>query len=395
MAERERDQMGAPAGWTIPVFCVPWSGTFDHRVRRPALSSHRPHRTLGLHHALIALALIAALSGFTAGQDKSPAAKPVPEPAAAKVADPMASFARMMPGMWRRTVLSGTSTFDSWHWGPGRHSMRVMTDGLDAAGRPWRELQVLYWHPGRKQVCLLSLHPDVPGIGPGVGEGTIRFEGETAVAAYDLYQRRGRRKMGLRWAFDGPDKYHATLLEATGTAGFKPLVEWDYVRVKTRPRGAEAAPKPSEHLKVLEPLLGRTWEAKGDGAAGDAFQIRSTFEWVPYADYVYARVLAPGKDGGLPHLLDAYLYHHTGTGALRCLALSERGGVYEVDLTVLDAGALQLDLKGYEDDRGVPHVVRFDFERDWTLRHRVWSLKGPEHTLLLDVHHKQLEPKRD
>ncbi|MFO0893263.1 MAG: hypothetical protein U0790_29510, partial [Isosphaeraceae bacterium] len=281
---------------------------------------------LRLRHALIALSVIVAPSGFAVGQDTNPADE---------VADPMAGFARMMPGAWRRMAASGTSMFDTWHWGPGRHSLRVTTEGLDAAGRPWRELLVVYWHPGRKQVCLLSLHPDVPGIGPGVGEGTIRLEGEAADAVIDLHQRRGLRKMALRWAFDGPDKYRATLLEAAGGGGFEPLVEWDIIRVEARPRDAgAAAPKSSERLKALEPLLGRTWKARGDGDAGDAFPIRSTFEWVPYADYVHARVVSPGKDGEPPRLLDAYLYRHAGTGALRCLALSDRGRVYEGELTV-------------------------------------------------------------
>ena len=154
----------------------------------------------------------------------------------------------------------------------------------------------------------------------------------------------------------------------------------DHVRSKPpatpRPRTVEGA-KPSERLKALEPLLGHTWEAKGEWAAGDAFHIQSTFEWVPLADAIYVARACAGQ-GRRAHLLDAYVYHHTGANVLRCLALSNRGGVYEGDLTVLDGGALQLDLKGYEGDRVVPHVVRFDFEKDGTLRHRVWSLKGTE-----------------
>ncbi len=69
--------------------------------------------------------------------------------------------------------------------------------------------------------------------------------------------------------------------------------------------------------------------------------------------------------------------------------------MYEGDLTVLEGGALQFDLKSYEGDQVVPHVVRFDFEKDGTLRDRVWSLKGTERTVMLDVHHKKLEPKKD
>lgn len=337
-----------------------------------------------LHRTFIVLSLIVALSACAAQQGKSTDAKPERE-----VATPMASFARMVPGEWRVTAQSGTSMFDTWHWGPGKHSMRVMTDGSDAVGNPWRELQVVYWHPGRKEVRLLGLSP----FQRGVMEGSIKLEGETADAVFDLYQTGVHRKMGLRWVFDGPDKYRETLSEATGPAGLTPLAEWEFVRSKTltamRPPTTEEAPKSSEHLKALASLLGHTWEAKGDRATGDASPIRSTFEWVPYADGIYARTFALTKDGEPIHLLDAYFYHHTGTGALRCLALSNRGGVYEGDLTVLDGGALQLDLKGYAGDQVVPYVVRFDFEQDGTLRHRIWSLEGTERTLRLDVHHRK------
>jgi hypothetical protein len=347
------------------------------------------------HQFFVALSLIAALSACTAGQDKSPDTKPVPERAPAK--DPMASFARLVSGEWRLTSQSGKSMFHTWHWGPGKHSIRRMTDGSGASGEPWRALMVMYWHPSRKQVRLLGVEP----VARGVAEGTINFEGDTADGVFDLYQTGGRRKMGLRWAFDGPDKYHDTLLEATGPDGLKPLVEFDHVRSEPpatpRPRTVEGAPKPSERLKALEPLLGSTWEAKGQWAAGDAFHVRTTFEWVPLADASYARVLAPSKEGETSHVLDTYVYHHTGANVLRCLALSNRGGVYEGDLTVLDgggSGALQLDLKGYEGDRVVSHVVRFDFENDGSLRHRVWFLKGTERTLMLDVPHKSLSERR-
>src|SRR3954452_17168974 len=128
----------------------------------------------------------------------------------------------------------------------------------------------------------------------------------------------------------------------------------------------------------------------GDWANGNALQIQTTFEWVPYADGIYALVVSPSKDGEPRHLLDVYLYHHTGANALRCLALSDGGGVYEGDITVLDGGALQLDLKGFEGDGVVRHVVRFDFEQDGTLRHRVWSLRDTGRTPMLDVHQKKV-----
>jgi hypothetical protein len=316
----------------------------------------------------------------------------------AKVADAMASFARMLPGEWRVKFPSGTNQFDTWKWGPGQHSMRMMTDGSDAVGNRWCALEVVYWHPGRKQARLLGIHPDVPGVGRGVSEGTFKFEGETAEAIIDLYQPRGRRNIARRWVFDGLDRYHATLLEATGRDRYVPLTEWDYARSKTptpaRPRTALETSKPSERLKALEPLLGRTWEAKGNWATGDALHAQTTFEWVPLLDAIYASVVAPSKDGKPTHVLDAYFYHHLGVNRLRCLALSNRGGVYEGDLTVL-SGGLQLDLKGYEGDRVIAQVVQFEFEKGGTLRNRVWNVNGAERSLMLDIHQRKLTPKKD
>ncbi|PCC73459.1 Putative transposase [Nannocystis exedens] len=54
----------------------------------------------------------------------------------------MASFARRVPGEWRLAYQNGTSQFDTWHWGPGKYSLRVLTGGTATAGEPWRELQL-------------------------------------------------------------------------------------------------------------------------------------------------------------------------------------------------------------------------------------------------------------
>jgi hypothetical protein len=337
---------------------------------------------------LIALSSILAGFAVDAGSDASWRA-PVQKPATAEVADPMASFARMLPGEWRVTYLSGKSSIETWHWGPGRRSLRVVTSGSDAAGNPMRGVQVVYWHPGRKQVCTLGLE--------GAQEGTIRLEGERADAVLYLHQNGGLRKLGLRWDFDGPDKYHEQLLEQIGPGEPKTTNAFDYVRSKSLtaplPRTAAEAPKLSKRLKPFEPLFGHTWETKGDSATVDA-HIQSTCEWVWYTDGVYARTVAPSKDGEPVHVLDAYLYHPAGTDTLRCLALSSSGGVFEGDVTVID-GAVQLDLKGYEGERVVPYVVRLDFAEDGTLRERVWSLAGRERELIRDVHHARLEPKQD
>ena len=357
----------------------------------PALSAALKHDDAAVRSgAALTISKIGPEAAAAQGGSQDANLAQEPAPPSRQGRQPNGEFWRMVSGEWRTTALAGTSTFDTWHWGPGQHSMRVMTDGSGAAGEPWRELQVFYWHPGRKQVCLLGLSP----FARGVSDGTIKFEGETADGVFDLYQTGATprlRKMGLHWAFDGPDKYHDILLEATGPDGLKPMNEWDHIRSKAptakRQRTGEEAPKPSGRLKALESLLGHTWNAKGNWGNGDAFHIESTFEWIPLANAIYARSFALRGNGEPTHVLDAYFYHHTGTDRLHCLALSNLGGVYEGDLTVLDGGALQLDLKGYEGERVVPYVVRFDFEKDGTLHHRIWSLAGAERTPMLDVHH--------
>lgn len=329
------------------------------------------------HHTIFALPLLVTLFACIAEQDESPAA------------DPLASFERMVSGEWRMTVESGTSQYSTWDWGPGRHSMRMQTAGSGAAGEPWRALRVVYWHPGRKQICLLGLSP----FRRGVSEGTMRFEGEAADAVFDLYQTGGRREMRWSWAFDGPDRYHEVLLESTGGAGFTPLGEWEFVRSATLtvppPRATEEAPAPSRFLEVLLPLVGHTWEARGERPSGDAFHIQSTFEWVPHADFIQARSFELTGDDRPSHLFDLYLYHHTGDDVLRCLALSRRGGVFEGDVTGLEGGALQFELSESRGDRTTPYRVRLEFEGERVLRQRVWSVAGGESRLLLDVDHER------
>ena len=76
-------------------------------------------------------------------------ARPI-EPAA--VSDPMAGFGRLVAGPWRL----GTLQTNTWRWGPGRHSVREHTVGLDGEGNPWRELVIHYWRPDRETIHLLS-----------------------------------------------------------------------------------------------------------------------------------------------------------------------------------------------------------------------------------------------
>ncbi len=311
------------------------------------------------------------------------------EPAA--VPEPMAGFARMEAGEWRLGTVHATT----WRWGPGRHSILAHRVGSDGDGNPWRELVIYYWRPDRRKIHLLSFHPDIPGIGRGVGEGTFEFDGETAAASIGLHQPRAHRTLATRWTFDGPDKYREVLLEDSGL-GLAPLAEWDYVRFMEQRASPVPAPgqvpTPSRNIRAFVPFLGQ-WESREDGGA---ILVLSDFEWMEYLDVVALRVAGSSESDKPGHLLDAYFYHHVGTNELRCLALSASGGVYEGGVTMLEDRDLELDLTRHEGETSDRRLVRFDFESDGTLRTREWAVDGDDHALVFDaIHHRTPGPQED
>ena len=303
----------------------------------------------------------------------------------------LAHFATMSTGEWRVTAASGTSMYHTWKWGPGNHSIRRFTDGKGADGKSWREVVVYYWHPERKQICLLGFSPYANGL----SDGTIKFNGKTAEVFADLYQTGTLRKMRLNWTFNGPDKYQEKLSEAVGDNDFQTLVEFEHVRNKKaferQPAiedGAELDSKFPEHLQPLAPFVGTVWRSTGRWM-GNAFDIQTTFELIPLVNVLYLRVTTPGENGDSTQLLDGYIYRHTGSNVVRCLALSKDGGLYEGDVSAKENSAIQIDLKGFNEKGTQRHLVRFDLHEDGTIRQRVWNQIEAENELVLDCQHKQ------
>jgi hypothetical protein len=346
-----------------------------------------PRRILMAVFLFVFSVLIAGNPVTVVGQDSKQIEVPV-----AKVIDtPMASFAKMLPGEWKVTAASGTSMYHTWHWGPGNHSIRRFTDGKGADGKNWREVNVYYWHPDRKQICLLGFSP----FANGLSEGTITFDGESAEAVVDLHQIGSRRKMGLHWKFEGPDKYREKLLEKVGDKGFQTLVEFDHLRSRTAfekepiiPDGTELDSRFPEHLKPLEPLLGKAWQSTGKWL-GKTVDIQTTIEWIPLADMMYLSVKKTGVNGESTHLLDGYLYRHTGTKALRCLALANDGRVCEGEITVAVDGGVQIDLKCYDKKSIQRQITRIDFQNDGTMQQRLWNQNEVGKELILELTHER------
>jgi len=127
------------------------------------------------------------------------------------------------------------------NWGPGKHSIRRMTDGSGGGRRgPWREVQVFYLAP-RSQA------------GPGAGgepfsqeayrRARSRSTGRTQKATSTSTRPADFRKMGLRWAFDGPrqvPRYAAG--SEPDPADSSPSSSFDQIRSK--PPAKNTAPPP-------------------------------------------------------------------------------------------------------------------------------------------------------
>jgi hypothetical protein len=305
------------------------------------------------------------------------------------VVNPMLPFEMMIGGRWKMTAQSGTSMFDTWHWGPGRRSLRVMTDGQSADGRPWRSVSVYYWHPGLTEIRTLGLQP----VFRGINEGSITFDGQRAEGFSQLHQTGGTREMGLRWTFEGKDKYRDELLE-NGPEGYYVMNKWERFRVGVADAAgggvsegkdartalgagegvldarAGATPGLSALMEPFGTLLGRrrerTWEFAAVGQHAGAPRSRTTFEYVPYADAIYGRVDEISTSGAASHSMDVYLYHHTSARVLRCLAVGVDGRgeavVYEGVVKKGDGEDLVLELRssGAEGDKRIHMRVEFD-----------------------------------
>lgn len=355
--------------------------------------------------SLCAATIFAAIFGCSARQESDMVAPPPSAPAPTLAANPLASFERMVNGRWKMTALAGTDTFDTWHWGPGKRSIRKVTAGTAPSGEPWHAISVFYWHPGRKEVRTLSVSPTFRGV----AEGTFTFDGEKANGLVDMHQTIGHRVFGRRWTFEGPDAYHDELLDKV-PEGFSLQNEWRRFRVEAASekelaaeRALVAASKPSEFLKPIERLLGHTWETRAAPEVAAQLPVgtphtRTTFEYVPDADAIYGRVETPGSDGTPSRTMDVYLYHHTGAGVLRCLALASsddgEGIVYEGDITPGDDGrSLRFGLRAHRSSGVSTIEARIDFEPLGGARVRAWSTEGKERTLIFD--HVQSQAKKE
>jgi hypothetical protein len=127
------------------------------------------------------------------------------------------------------------------------------------------------------------------------------------------------------------------------------------------------SPRPTEQLKPLEASFDRALESDGADADGDAGRIRTTWEWIPYADALYVRIEVTNGDHERAHLLDAYLLfdcHDLVVGVLRCLALPSDGNVDKGDAIAIGDSTLNMELLGCAGEDAASHDVQLDLAED-------------------------------
>lgn len=306
-------------------------------------------------------------------------------------------FTKLMGGEWRLTLLSGHTMFERWQWGPGRRSVISQTHGADGGGRPWRSMQIIYWHPQKKNLRMFRLSPDIPGLGRGVAEGTVTFDGTIAEGVFDLHQpgHPGRtvRKMTTRWTFEDANTYRSTLLEDDGK-GVTSLGEWTLHRSRNLsvPTMVEAAAAmPHAELAGLRRLTEGTWQAVDASSPGQVRRTKTSLTWIPFVKAIHMRTVAISDEGKEQVLADTVLYYHVGLKRLRCFALLHNGGVVEGDLTVRDASRRFI---GTLTEYGVCASRKLAVEVDWAaavpiVHERVWEINDQrQHELIRDVRHR-------
>jgi hypothetical protein len=365
-------------------------------------------------------------SVLAAGLAATPRQQPTPPPARAPVATdvpaPMASFTRFLGGRWKMTTAAGKDNYDTWHWGPGKHSIRSTRLGTLTTGEPWSTVSVYYRHPTSHDLRIFS----VGSVMRGVGEGRITFHDDGAESIVTLSQTRGPRKLRERWTFTGPDAYHDELSEKVRD-DYELLTAWDRHRVALADPSSPAQPAPapllapqaapSELLRPLEFALGRAWASIASAAASaspstDEPQTRTTFEYLPHVDAILGRVEVLSPTNTPLHAIDIYLYHHTGTGSLRVLALASLGpddvAVYEGDITpttpttpltpttaisptsaTSPTSAYTLRLTGHRPAGTQSLEARVELETPDTVRLQLWTPQGPDRTLIMDRRHQR------
>ncbi len=310
---------------------------------------------------------------------------------------PLAPFARMIGGEWRVTFASGTTQFDRWRWGPGRHSIISETFGTDAEAKPWRVLTVYFVEPGSDAVRVVSSHPPAGELGRGMSSGTAVMR-DASMTARTMLRQSGRpdhsRSIETLWDFRGPDAYRSALAE-DGGRGFEEMVAWEYTRSRAlseMPAIADDAAQPAGALSFLASTVAHRWQADVMPASEVANDIgasmRTDLSVIPYLQAIHAQVTEIPTSAGLGSSIEAFVLQPVDRGPYRVLVLTASGCVGEGTVTITDDRSLDCSLEVVRGKDTLRRRLRVTLEPGDTMRTQVWSADSEPGALLADLLHR-------
>jgi hypothetical protein len=242
-----------------------------------------------------------------------------------KASGPMSPFERLTSGEWRMKSVGGSQFFETWRYGPGGHSVRKFTHGVNLHdnNRPWREVEVFFWNPLEKKVNLLGFSPYMASV----SRGTIDLKPGKFQSRFELNQDGDVRKLGHEIAFHGKDKFQETLYESVNGQPYVVGNQWNHVWSKSVTPvpvlKSPETPKPAGAQAILAAFAGKAWQGRSPVKAAASY--RTDFEWIPYANVMNIRSTLKPVKGGTISEYDLYLYQIPSEKGVQAFALFKDG----------------------------------------------------------------------
>lgn len=277
-----------------------------------------------------------------------------------KVTGPMSQFERLTSGEWRMKSVGGSQFFETWRYGPGGHSVRKFTHGVNLHdnNRPWREVEIFYWHPGEKKVRTIGFSP----YKASVSRGSIELKAGKLESRFEMNQEGDIRNLGIEIAFQGKDKFQETLYESVNDQPYVVGNQWNHVWSKTETPvpvlKSTETPKPAGAQAFLTAFADKAWQGRSPVKTTGTH--RTDFEWIPYANVMNIRSTSKPAKGSTMSQYDLYLYQIPSARRVQAFALFQDGSHGEGHAVSSNSGTFEIRLTMSSDkdsERMISYVV--------------------------------------
>lgn len=291
-----------------------------------------------------------------------------------KVSGPMAPIERLTMGEWRMKSVGGSQFFETWRYGPGGHSVRKFTHGVNLHdnNRPWRDVEVFYWHPEQKKIKLLGFSP----YKASVSQGSIELKAGKLESRFETNQDGEIRKLGIEIAFQGKDKFQETLYESVNGQPYVVGNQWNHVWSKTVTPApvlkSPETPKPSGAQAILTAFAGKVWQNRSPVRNSGTYM--TDFEWIPYANVMNVRSTLKPVKGGTVGQYDLYFYQIPSAVGVQAFALFNDGSHGLGSAVAKGAGKIEVRLRMSSSDNA-DRSISYSIGSNGNLEEDVWKIR--------------------